>query len=424
MKPTQTKQIILSCFLASTLEIYDFAIFGFLSTAIYKNYLSFLDEQTSLFVTFIFFAIGFIFRPFGSLVFGYIGDTFGRKKALVTSISMMGVCSLGMFILPSYTTIGIASCYIIVLIRIIQGISVGGEFTGAIIFTMEHMSKHNRGFAIGVLSAGGACGVLLASFISKVLQNPNLPEYSWRFAFLLGFSLAIVGYFIRQKLHDTKEFNEIKDQRIKFPLLEGMRSYKLESISTVLVAAANGTCFYFGAIFLPKHLNNVRSEGDYGYVSLVISLTMFLALPIFGYVSDKFDRKKYLIVASILMSIVGLFFINLITFAENNVSISIFSIIYTLFAAMMIGGINIYAAEIFPMRIRMSCMSLFYSIGMGVIGGTVPMLSAYIANRFGNPEYILGAYISFICLAASISVMLVRVKGDKKLKKTSLNITK
>jgi len=410
MRISTTRQIILSCFLASTLEIYDFVIFGFLSTAIHKNYLSFLDEQTSLFITFTLFAIGFVFRPIGSLIFGYIGDKYGRKKALVASISMMGGCSLIMFILPTYTTIGILSCYIIALIRIIQGISVGGEFTGAIVFTMEHVQKGGKGLAVGILSAGGACGLLLASLVSKVLQNSILPEYSWRFAFLLGFALAIVGYFIRQKLSDTKEFTTTKDKLKGFPLLEGIRNYKLESLSTILVAAANGTTFYFGAVFLPNHLNHTRVDQNYGYISLIISLTMFLSLPVFGYISDKFNRQKYLIITSMLMSLVGLFFIHLITFAANTASVIFLSIAYTLFASMMIGSINIYAAEIFPTRVRMSCMSFFYSIGMGVIGGTVPMVSTFITNNFDNAEYVLGMYIAVICFTASISVILVYIK--------------
>ena len=413
MKSNKANSIILSCFLASTLEIYDLVIFGFLSTAIYKDYLSFLDKQTSLLVTFIFFAIGCIFRPLGSLIFGYIGDKFGRKKALVTSISMMGICSLVMFILPTYSSIGILSCYIIVLVRIIQGISVGGEFTGAIVFTMEHMDKGKKGIAVGILSAGGACGMLLAGFISNVLQSQSLPEYSWRFAFLFGFSLAIIGYYIRRNLNDTTEFNQVKNKQTSFPLLDGIRNYKLECLSTTFVAAANGTCFYFGAVFLPKHLNNIRADQSYEYVSWLISLTMFLSLPLFGYISDKFNRKKYLIITSILMSIVGLFFIDLITFSGSQIVMSVLAVIYTLFAAMMIGAINIYAAEIFPVGIRMSCMSLFYSIGMGVMGGTIPMVSSYITNEFAYAEYMLGVYIGGICLLTSLTVKLVEIKNNK-----------
>lgn len=415
MKKSQTKQVVASCFLANTLEIYDFVIFGFLSKSLHENYLSFLSKETALLVTYIFFAIGFLFRPIGSLIFGYIGDTLGRKKALVMSVSLMGICSLTMCLLPTYEAIGIASCYIIVLVRVIQGISVGGEFTGAIVFTMEHTEKRYRGLSIGILAAGGACGVMLASLASKILQNESLPDYSWRLAFLFGFCLAIVGFFIRKRLEDTKEFSKIKRSK-GIPLLEGFKTQKLESLSTMLVAAANGTSFFFGSVFLSSHLSSIRADQDYKYVSLLVSFIMFFSLPFSGYISDRFNRKNYLIFTSAVMAITGFFFVNLISFASGDVAISIFSILYTLAASAMIGGINIYSAEIFEAKTRMSCMSFFYSIGMGCIGGTVPMVANYITGRYSHPEYILGGYISVICLSAALSVHLVKLK---KLTKSS-----
>lgn len=417
MSSNSTTKIIFSCFLASTLEIYDFVIFGFLSKPIHENYLSFLDEKMALFVTYIFFAIGFLFRPIGSLIFGYIGDKYGRKKALVTSVSMMGACSLVMCILPPYSYLGILSCYIIILIRIIQGISVGGEFTGAIVFTMEHVKKC-KGLAVSILSAGGACGILLASFVSYIIQQDIFPENSWRLAYLLGFSLSLIGYFIRKKLHDTKEFLDAKDKK-RIPLFEGLKEYKLESLSTFLVAAANGITFYFGSVFLSKHLNAIKGNQDYGYISLLVSGTMFIALPFFGYISDKFDRKNYQICTASIMSVVAVFLINQITFSSSHSSIVILSIMYTVCGAMMIGGINIYAAEIFPTNIRMSCMSLFYSLGMGLIGGTVPMIATYITSNYKNAEYVLGGYIGLICTLAALSVYMVKLKKIIQLQKSS-----
>ncbi|MBA2629228.1 MAG: MFS transporter [Rickettsiaceae bacterium] len=240
-----TGKIVFSCFLASCLEIYDFAIFGFLTVTIHKNYLSFLDQDTALIITYAFFAVGFVFRPLGSLIFGYIGDIHGRKRALVTSVSIMGFASFLMFILPTYAAIGVVSCYVIVFVRIIQGISVGGEFTGAIIFAIEHSKNNKVGLVAGIVSAGGACGVLLANLVSRLLQNPALPDYSWRFAFLFGFALAFVGYFVRQQLSDTPFFKKVKNNKI--PLFEGLRNYKTESFATLWVAAANGTIFYLVA---------------------------------------------------------------------------------------------------------------------------------------------------------------------------------
>jgi MHS family proline/betaine transporter-like MFS transporter len=137
------------------------------------------------------FATGFLFRPLGALIFGYIGDKYGRKKSLVLSVSLTGAASLGMCLVPSYDLIGVASCYIIVLIRVIQGISVGGEYSGAIIFAVEHFDNKKAGFVGSFIVSGCLCGVLLATLVSSIVKLPYVPEYSWRFAFLLGFFLSI-----------------------------------------------------------------------------------------------------------------------------------------------------------------------------------------------------------------------------------------
>ena len=130
------KSTIISCFLAGCLEMYDFAIFGFFTVLLNKEYLSLLDKNNSLIITYALFAVGFIFRPIGSIVFGYIGDKYGRKPSLVISVTMMGIASLGMFLLPPYNMIGVSACYIIALVRIMQGLSVGGEYNGAILYAM------------------------------------------------------------------------------------------------------------------------------------------------------------------------------------------------------------------------------------------------------------------------------------------------
>ena len=224
-----SKKIVASCFLASCLEIYDFTIFAFFAPIFQKNYFVFLSEESMLVITYLLFAIGFIFRPVGALIFGYIGDVYGRKKTLVVSVSLMGACSLIMFLLPPYQVIGIASCYIIVIIRIMQGLSVGGEFTGALIFAIEHTGSKNIGIVGGIMSAGGAAGILLANLVSGIIQHPMFPESFWRIAFLLGFSLSIVGYIIRSRLSATPLFitpTVFKDVILPIGL---MRVYRYES---------------------------------------------------------------------------------------------------------------------------------------------------------------------------------------------------
>ena len=401
-------KILFSCFLASCLEIYDFAIFGFLSVSLHKNYLSFLDVGTATLVTYVFFAVGALFRPIGSLIFGYIGDVYGRKTALVSSVSLMGLASFTMCVLPSYEMIGLWSCGLIILIRIVHGISVGGEFTGAIIFAVEHSRQNKAAFVASIVGAGGACGVLLANIMGKMLQNPSLPSYSWRFAFLIGFSLAIVGYFIRKQLSDTPMFEKTKKYRM--PLLEGLKNYKTECFGAFAVAAANGTVFYFGTVYLMQLMSNIHKGFDFSFIPIIVGSTTAICLPIFGIISDRINRKLFLIISSIFMGFYVIFSLKLMSNTEDMNFIKLLSLGYGVFAAMMIASVNVFAIEIFPVAFRMSCASLFYSLGMGFIGGTVPMVSSYIVTHFGNSAFYISSYIACICILGAIGTFIVMRK--------------
>lgn len=408
-----SKKMIVSCFLASCLEIYDFVIFAFLTPLLQKNYFTFLDKETILIVSYILFAIGFIFRPIGSLIFGYVGDVFGRRKALVSSISLMGSCSLIMCFLPTYEILGLVSCYIIVLVRIIQGISVGGEFTGALVFAIEHTDKRQAGLIGGILAGGGAGGMLLATLVSNILQNPWFPEYSWRFAFLLGFGLSIIGYFIRQKLTETPVFQNLESARNKVPLVEGIKKFKLKCITTTLIAAANGACMYFAVVFLPNHLKQLTNI-ETKWMPLLMTSLVLMGTPVAGTFSDKMNRPLMLIISSILMVFYLPFMLNSVVNLGESFIVVCF-VIYGLIFSVMASTINTYAIEIFLPPYRMSCSSFFYSLGMGLIGGTVPTVAALIVRWFGSNPIYISVYISIICaLAAGSSLLVVLTENKQK----------
>ena len=190
------KPVMVSCFLAGMLETYDFMVFGLIASIIHAKYLSHMGSTDSMLITYALFSVGFVCRPIGAIIFGYIGDKKGRKQALVTSVTLMGLASLTMCLLPSYARIGVASCYIIALVRILQGLSLGGEFTGGICYIIEHCDKSKSGFAGGFVVGGCLSGMMLSTIVSNIVKLPSMPEYAWRFAFLLGFSLSLVGFFI------------------------------------------------------------------------------------------------------------------------------------------------------------------------------------------------------------------------------------
>jgi len=376
-----SKKVIVSCFLAACLEMYDFVLFGFLVKVIHANYLSFLDENTATIIALAFFAVGFVVRPIGALIFGHIGDVFGRKKALVMSVSCMGIASLSMSLLPTYAAIGIVSCYLIVLIRIIQGLSVGGEFSGAIIYAIEHFNKKKAGLVGGIIICGCITGVLLAMIMSKIVQNTNLPEYSWRFAFLVGFGLSIIGYFVRTKLLETPEFlSSIKD-KAKIPIIEGIKNHPKECLGTIAIAAANGINFYFILFFLPSYINKILDISVNYFPILTMIIAIFLS-PILSSFSDKIGREKMLTYGLLGTSIWGYVGLQLVVIYPSVEMAILFFFVHAIIYSAQAGTANVFVVEIFPVKYRYSCAAFCYSIGMGVIGGTSPMIASMIVTKY------------------------------------------
>lgn len=403
--------ILISCFLAGCLEIYDFTIFGFLSSALHKNYFSFLDSKTSLVITYTLFAIGFVFRPLGSILFGHIGDKYGRKTALVVSVSMMGTASLGMFLLPTYEMIGLASCLIIVLIRIVQGISVGGEYSGAIIYAVEHFDKRKSGAVGSLVITGCLSGILLATLVSSFVQKPYMPEYAWRFAFLLGFVLSMVGYFIRNKLTETPEFQSLSRSAAlrRGNLFDGIKRHRIEFIATIFMAATNGVNVYFMTVFLPGYLKS-RHGVDLSYLATISTAIMASLAPIFGYLSDSFGRPRQAALGAAAMGLFALVMLPTLYHSANTTVAVTMIAIQAFLASTQAGATNTLVVEIFPPEYRFRCSALGYSIGMGVIGGTSPMIASLITNHVGeNPMY-LAAFVATISLLGSFTLLRVMKK--------------
>lgn len=408
-KNTLTKPVIASCFLAGCLEMYDFIIFGFLAPVIHKNYLSFLDSKTSLVITYALFAVGFLFRPIGSIIFGYIGDVYGRKPSLVLSVTLMGFASLGMFLLPTYALVGISSCYIIALIRILQGLSVGGEYNGAAIYAIEHINKKNIGLVGATVTAGSTLGVLLATFVSKFLQDPSLPSYSWRFAFLIGFGLSIIGYIIRNKLRESPVFQEIAARKGEIPIIQGLKTHKTEFLAAILASGANNASFYFILIFVPNYLKS-KLAFNVDFIGLLMTSIMFVLIPVAGWLSDKIGRIKLVMGACLAMAIYNLVFLSLILSAQDSMYVTIYSIICAMLISLLIGTVNVFVLEIFSARYRFSCASLSYSLGVAIFGGTTPMVLSLIGEYWSNEPLYLGAYVSFISILGAFGSVLIFLK--------------
>jgi MHS family proline/betaine transporter-like MFS transporter len=363
------------------------------------------------------FAVGFIFRPLGSIIFGYIGDKYGRKTALVISVSLMGTASLGMFMLPSYELMGVSACYLIAFIRVIQGISVGGEYSGAIIYAVEHFNKKNSGLVGSIVVAGCLSGVLLATLIGNLIKLPIMPEYSWRFAFLLGSGLSLVGFFIRKKLKETPEFLSINKEK-GVPLLNGLKEFKTEAVSAVLLAATNGVNLYYVVVYLPGYLQKTTGL-DLWFLPIITTVTLATLSPFFGWVSDRVSRIKVVLFGVAVVANFSFIMLFLVGYYQNTSSICVIFVIHAILYSIQAGTMNTLVVELFPAKYRFSCSAFCYSIGMGAIGGTSPMIAAYIVSKYNNITLILSSYIAGIAFLGFLSLYAVVLKR-KRVKKERL----
>jgi MHS family proline/betaine transporter-like MFS transporter len=407
-----SKSLIVSCFIAGMTEMYDFVIFGLLASLIHKKYLGFVTGDSSLFITYALFSVGFICRPIGAIIFGYMGDIYGRKTAVVTSITTMGMASLGMFLMPSYESVGIASCYMIAVARIMQGLSVGGEMTGGVVYAIEHFDKNRSGFAGSFVIGGCLSGILLATLIANIVKMDSMPDYAWRFAFLFGFIMSLVGFFIRQRLTETPEFENMEKRTTKFPLLTGLKKNKLEALTTILIGASTGTNIYFAIVFIPSYLKKVTGL-ELSYVSSITMFVMAVLSPFFGWVSDFMSRGKLIMVGAALSSAYALIMLPMIVANPTVLTICVVIAVHSAIYSIQDGTVCVFSAEIFPPKYRYSCAAFCQSIGIGVIGGASPMIATLITENFADPNFILGLYVFTVTLLAGIGVALVMLKKQK-----------
>jgi MHS family proline/betaine transporter-like MFS transporter len=419
---TKSKQVITSCFLAACLEMYDFAIFGLLASVIHKKYFTFMSSDNSLIISYALFSVGFICRPIGAMIFGHIGDRYGRKLALVSSVSMMGIASLSMCLMPSYESIGIASCYMIATARIIQGLSLGGEFSGGLIYAVEHVGNRLSGFVGSIVVAGCSVGILTATIVSYIVKSSIVPDYAWRFAFLLGFGLSILGYFVRKELTETPEFKKIRSNNSnKTPLLTGLRKYKLEAFATLAIGATAGVNIYYIIIFLPTYLKNTLGM-ELSHLPTVTTICLLLFSPLCGWLSDKYGKSRVLVTGAALSSVYALIMLPLILSNPTVLSISLLIAIHAILFSTQNGVMNVFAVEIFPPKYRYSCNAFCHSLGIGVIGGTSPMVATWITENFNDPTFVLGLYVCMVTLLAGVGIALTSLKRRKIKKLDKLTI--
>jgi MFS transporter, MHS family, proline/betaine transporter len=411
------RRTVLSASIGTVLEWYDFSIYAYLAAIFARLFFPTSRSAVALLLSYSVFAIGYVARPLGAMLFGHFGDTKGRKKALSITILLMGISTCGIGLLPSYDSVGIGATILLVILRLLQGIAVGGEAFGSVCFTIESIPQQKNGFFSALVWSCSGIGMLLASLVVFItlwlFQGELLYMVGWRLPFLLAAVSGIIGYYIRSKTCETQAFQCLERDRLieKFPLKTILISYKSLIFKLVGLYLLSALITYLAFIFMPVYFSDVlgHSRVNANAVNTVM-LVVLISLDIFfGWLSDKLGRKPIMLTAAcgfVVLAYPLYYFI-----AHGNMVELIFAqALFTLLAAGFQGPLMALTIDLIPVNIRYTLGSLGYNIAYSIFGGTAPLVALFLIMKTANSA-MPGVYLAVGALVAVLSLLMIKTKN-------------
>lgn len=416
------KKVLGASFLGNFVEWFDYASYGYLATAIAVAFFPNRDPQAALMATFAVFAISFVVRPVGGIIWGMIGDRLGRRTALSWSILIMSGATTLIAFLPSYQSIGIWAPILLLLLRIIQGFSASGEYAGAAAFISEYSPPSKRGLYTSMVPASTATGLLAGSLMSAalywLLSDAQMHSFGWRLPFLLAFPLGIVGLYIRLKLEDTPKFRELEaEQQVeRTPIRDLFTFHRREVIIAFGVTCLNAVGFYLILSYMPTYLSEeLGMEHAVSTLATSVSLITYIFLIfLMGRLSDIFGRKTALITASVLFILLTVPLFRML----DGMGFAMVILIQIAFGALLTindGTLATFLTELFPTKVRFSGFAFSFNSANALFGGTAPFMATWLIGLSGS-KLAPAWYLVAAAVVALIAMLMATETAGKPLK--------
>ncbi|UXN05784.1 glycine betaine/L-proline transporter ProP [Bartonella sp. HY761] len=417
---SELKKVISATGLGNAVEWFDFSVYGFLTVIIGKVFFADASPTMQLIFTLMLFSVPFLFRPLGGAIFGILGDKIGRKSILSFTIIMMSASTFCIGIIPSYEKIGLFAPFLLLLAKIIQGLSVGGEYSGAVVFVSEYSPDKKRGFLASWLDFGSIVGFLAGagtvSLLSAVLGTENLESWGWRIPFLLSLPLGFIGLYLRKSLDESPTFQNLEesDRDNATSVKKIFMDNWLNIVLSCGIVIVTNTTYYMLLTYMPNYLE-VSLHYNYDHSMLIIIIVMAFMLfiqPLVGFLSDKIGRKPFLVGGALALLILAVPSFWLIQH-HNVLFIALGFTILALILCCFIGVMASVLPALFPTEVRFRTLAISFNISV-MVAGITPPLAAYLVAQTGN-LYMPAFYLMVVAVIGLVVGMKVHETANQPL---------
>jgi len=411
----QRTRITLAGAIGNLLEWYDFGLYGLLAPALATLFFPGHNRIASLIGVYGGFAVGFAMRPLGALVLGHLGDRVGRRFVLTLSVLLMGASTVAVGVLPTYQAIGIWAPVLLIVVRLFQGFSVGGEFVDSVTYLVEAAPQAQRGFAGSIANLGSTAGMLLAAGVAAAVTGAAgsalVTSWAWRAPFLLGGLIACAAYFLRRHLPETRDDRSIEantKRKQEAPIWRAFREQPRIMVAALLFTSGYGIADYLTMVLLPTYANQFAHIAEHQALRINAvgqALALFM-VPLSGWLSDRLWRRRSMLAFAFIAE--GIFAWGGFKLVQEHgiAGLWLAQLLFALLLSLVMGTAPAMLAEQFPPGYRVSAHAVTFNIGIGIAGGTAPLVAVALIRATSQPMapawYLV--FAAFLAVAGALAL--------------------